>query len=133
MHHHLCLFIHCHPLGVIVFLTRLRNQLVERRIAPLGRVRTAVGRYAGKQRAKEVIRIAIGRSPAHQCRLMLAIFYPLQIFAPLEGDNFGLHANLRPVGLDHLRHALGIRVVGPLYRHRPQIYRKALPQPCLLQ
>ncbi|MNG97065.1 hypothetical protein D3C79_561600 [compost metagenome] len=64
---------------------------------------------------------------------MFAIFEPLQVLAPLESDNVGLHANLRPIGLDHLRHAFGVRVVRPLHRHRPQVNRKTLAQTGILQ
>ena len=32
-----------------------------------------------------------------------------------------MHANFRPVGLDHFGHAFGVRVIGSLHRHRPQI------------
>ena len=59
---------------------------------------------------------------------MLARFRAFQILAPLVGDDFGLDANLGPVGLDHLRHTAGVRVIRTLYRHRPQIDSEAFFQ-----
>ena len=59
---------------------------------------------------------------------VLARFRPLQILAPLVGDDLGLDANLGPVSLNHLRHAAGVRVVRTLYRHRPQIDGEAFFQ-----
>ncbi|MPM98147.1 hypothetical protein SDC9_145330 [bioreactor metagenome] len=56
---------------------------------------------------------------------MLTRFGALQILAPLVGHNLGLNANLRPVGLNHLSHTAGVRVVRTLYWHCPQFNGKA--------
>ncbi len=57
----------------------------------------------------------------------------LDVLAPFVADDPGLDADLRPVGLDHLRHQLGVGVVGTLHRHRPQGDLGALGDAGLLQ
>ena len=48
----------------------------------------------------------------------------LEILAPFVGDDFDLDADLREVGLDQLGHAPGVRIVGALHRHRPDLHRQ---------
>ena len=81
------------PIGTVIFIMnlplfawaflaigyrfRLGDEVIERLIAPFRRVRAAVCRLAGKQRAKEVIRVAGRGGPAHQRRLVFTILNPL--------------------------------------------------------
>ena len=45
----------------------------------------------------------------------------LAIFAPFEGDELGVDADLGEVGLHHLADALAVRVVGALHRLIPEV------------
>ena len=52
---------------------------------------------------------------------MFAIFGAFDVLAPFIADDVDLEPDLAPVRLQHFGHQLGIRVVGPLYRHGPQV------------
>ncbi len=51
---------------------------------------------------------------------MLTVLGALDVLAPLVADDLDLEADLGPVALQHLGHQLGVGVVRPLHRHRPQ-------------
>ena len=50
----------------------------------------------------------------------------LEVFAPFVGDDLDLNADLGKVGLDEFGHAPGVRVVGTLHRHRPDLHLQVL-------
>ncbi|MNS85877.1 hypothetical protein D3C72_1197540 [compost metagenome] len=133
VHHLLRLFVQRHAFLVIGYRFRLVDDLIKRLIAPFRRVRAAVGGRTGKQRAEEVIRVARRRGPAHQRRLVLTALHTLKVFAPLIGDDFGLHADFRPVSLNHFGHPPGVRVIRALHRHRPQLDTHAVGKSRLFQ
>ncbi len=128
MHHYLSLFVQFNTLVVVVGSAGRLNKIFKRLIAPARVVGAVFRRGAAEQGREEVIRIPVVAGPAHHHALVLARFRPLQILAPLVGDDLGLDANLGPVSLNHLRHAAGVRVVRTLYRHRPQIDGEAFFQ-----
>ena len=78
------------------------------------------GRRAAEQE-EEVVRVAIVAGPAEQAHLVLARLQALAVLAPFIGDELGVDADLGQIGLHHLGHALGVRVVGTLHRHLPQV------------
>ncbi len=121
MHYLLRLLVKRDAAAVILFGARGIDQLFKRLIAPFGGVGAAVGGGTAEQRTKEVIRVAGGGGPAHQRRLMFAVFHALQVLAPLIADDARLDADGGPVRLDHLRHAARVGVIGTLHRHRPEI------------
>ena len=76
---------------------------------------------AAEQHGEEVVRIAIVAGPAEKTHLVLAGLQALAVLAPFVGDELGIDADLRQIGLHHFRHALGIGIVGTLHRHPPQV------------
>ncbi|KFF34453.1 hypothetical protein G039_0321280 [Pseudomonas aeruginosa VRFPA01] len=100
------------PLGFL-------DQLVVAGVAPFGDV-VAVDRVAAIEGRQPVVRVAVVAGPAEQHGVVLAGVGALDVLAPFVADDPGLDADLRPVGLDHLGHQLGVGVVGTLYRHGPE-------------
>ena len=107
----------------------LEHQIVERLVAELGDVAAAgLGRVAAQQRVQEVVRVAVVAGPAQHAHLVLAGLHALAVLAPLEALDLGLDADLGQVGLHQFGDALGVRVVGALHRHRPQVGLEAVGQ-----
>ncbi len=98
------------------------DQLGEVLVAPLGDVLAAfTRRAAGQQHAHEVVRIAVVARPAQHAHHVLAGLQALAVLAPFEGLELGSDADLRQVRLHQLGHLLGIRIVGTLHRHVPEV------------
>ena len=70
---------------------------------------------------QEVVRVTVVAGPAQHAHLVLAGLHALAILAPFEALDLGLDADLGQISLHQFGDALGVRVVGPLHRHRPQV------------
>src|SRR5215469_7755758 len=122
MEDHLGLLVEGGALLDVADLRRLVDQVGELLVAPLGDVLSAgPGRPAGEQHAHEVVRIAIVAGPAEEAHLVLTRLQALAVLAPFEGLELGGDADLRQIGLDHLGDLLGVRIVGTLHRHVPEV------------
>ncbi len=113
------LFVQFGALGLIGRFLGLMDQRVERLVAPFGKV-VAIQGVAAEQGAKPVVRVTIVTAPANQHGAVLAILGTLDVLAPFVADDLGVDTDLLPVGLEHLGHQFGVRVVRTLNRHRPQ-------------
>ena len=129
LEHHLGLLIQTCALADVGCQLRLHDEILERLIAPEGTVRAARRRVATEQHGEEVIGVAVVAGPAKQHGLVLAILRALEVLGPIEGDKLGADADRPPVGLNHLSHAFGVRIVGPLHRHRPDVGVEAVGEP----
>ena len=118
---HLRLLVELGSIGLLRRLRGLDDQVLERLIAPARDVAAALHRFATEQRYEKVVWIAvIARPPEHHHRLFASLA-AFAVFGPFVGDELGPHANLFPVGLDHLGHAFAVRVVRPCHRQVPQL------------
>src|SRR3984893_7712994 len=114
-------------LSLVAQCLRLDDQLLEWRVAELCGVGPVGPRgIATQQAVQEIIGIAIVAGPAELSHHVLAVLDPLAVFTPFEALDLGLDADFCEVGLHQLGDAPGVRIIGPLDRHRPQVGRKAV-------
>ena len=113
------LFVQFGALGLIRGCLGLLDDGVVRFVTPFREV-VAVQCVATEQGAQPVVRVTVIAAPANQHRAVFTRFGAFDVLAPFVRDDLGLDTDLRPVGLEHLGHQLGVGVIRTLNRHRPQ-------------
>src|SRR5205823_10956296 len=133
LHDHLRLSAELRAIGLLWRLRRLDDEILERFVAPARVVAPTFDRLAPEERDEEVVRIAVVARPAERRDLMLAALRPLAIFRPFVSHELRLYADLLPIGLNHLGHALAVRVVRTRHRQIPQLELESVAKSRLRQ
>ena len=105
------------------------HQIFKGLVTPLGHI--AAARFCtitAQQGVQEVVGVAVVAGPAQHAHLVLAVLHTLAILAPLKALDFGLDTDLGQIRLHQFGDALGVRVVGSLHRHRPDVGAEAASQ-----